>query len=110
MDTGAYVTVETPDIATGWAERQPNQSLKLQTTSEEALPILKEVYLTLNPGQGLLKIWVFVTNVTNKFILELGIMHAYDASANIGRQTLHLAGPLPTQDNINTDIQSQRVI
>jgi hypothetical protein len=102
VDTGAYVTVETPNITTGWPERQLNQCLKLQMTSGEAFPILKEVYLRLNLGQGLLKVWVFITNVTNKIILGLGILHAYDASVNIRRQTLHLAGPLPTQDNINT--------
>jgi hypothetical protein len=47
VDTGAYVTVARPDIVTGWPERQPNQSLRLQTASGEALPVLKEVYVPL---------------------------------------------------------------
>jgi hypothetical protein len=33
VDTGAYVTVAKPDIATGWPERQPNWHYMLQTAS-----------------------------------------------------------------------------
>jgi hypothetical protein len=51
VDTGAYVTVVRPDIAAGWPERQPNQRFLLQTVSGEALPILKEVFLTLTLGR-----------------------------------------------------------
>jgi hypothetical protein len=50
VDTGAYVTVARRDIALGWPERQPNQRYTLQTVSGEALPILKEVLLTLFLG------------------------------------------------------------
>jgi hypothetical protein len=86
-DKPCLVTVDTtvarPDIGAAWPERQPNQRYTLQTVSGEALPVLKEVFLTLT-----LKIWVFVTNITNEFILEL---RAYDASVNVGRQTLRLA-------------------
>jgi hypothetical protein len=90
VDTGAFVTVVRPDIATGWPERQPNQHFKLQTVSGEALPILKEVFLTLTLGRRPLKIWVFFANIT-EFILGLDILRAYDASVDIGRQTLLLA-------------------
>jgi hypothetical protein len=91
VDTGAFVTVVRPDIAAGWPERQPNQRFKLQTVSGEALPVLKEVFLTLSLGRRPLKIWVFVANITNDFILGLDILRAYDASVDIGRQTLRLA-------------------
>jgi hypothetical protein len=60
----------------------------LQTVSEEALPILKAVVLTLTLGWHPLKIWVFIT----EFIWGLDILHAYDASAELGRQILRLAG------------------
>jgi hypothetical protein len=63
----------------------------LQTVSGEALPILKEVFLTLTLGQRPLKIWIFITNITNEFILGLDILHAYDTSVDLGLQTLHLA-------------------
>jgi hypothetical protein len=89
-DTGAYVTVARPDIADGWPERQPNQRFTLQTVSGEAFPILKEVFLTLILGRRPLKIWVFVADIT-EFILGLDIMHAYDASVDIGGQALRLA-------------------
>jgi hypothetical protein len=66
-----------------------------------------EVFLTLNLRRRPLKIWVFVVKITNKFILGLDILRAYDASVNTGRQTLPLveeevslwspeAGPWPS--------------
>jgi hypothetical protein len=91
VDTRANVTVARPDIAAGWPERQPNQRFRLQTASGEALPILKEVFLTLTLGRRPLKIWVFVANITNEFILGLDILRAYNASVDIGRHTLRLA-------------------
>jgi hypothetical protein len=90
VDTGAYVTVAWPDIAAGWPEGQPNQRLTLQTVSGESLPILKVVFLTVTLGQRPLKIWVFITDIT-EFILGLDILRAYDASVDIGRQRLRLA-------------------
>jgi hypothetical protein len=91
VDIGAYVTVVRPDIVAGWLERQLNQRFKLQTVFGEALSVLKEVFLTLNLGRHLLKIWVFVANITKGFILGLDILRAYNASVDIGRQTLRLA-------------------
>jgi hypothetical protein len=58
----------------------------LQTVSVEALPIMKEVSLERRP----LKIGVFVANITNKFILGLDILRAYNASVGIGHQMLRL--------------------
>jgi hypothetical protein len=80
VNSWAYVTVARPDIATGWPERQPNQRYMLQTVSGEVLPILKEVSLPLNQGRRPVKILVFITNITNEFILGLDILRAYDAS------------------------------
>jgi hypothetical protein len=91
VDTEAYVNVVRPDIATGWPERQPNQRFQLQTVSWEALPILKEVFLTLTLGRRQPKSWVFVADITNEFILGLDILRAYDGSVDLGRQTLRLA-------------------
>jgi hypothetical protein len=54
-------------------------------------PLLKEVFLTLTLGRRPLKIWVFVANITNEFILGLDILRAYNASVDIGLQTLRLA-------------------
>jgi hypothetical protein len=63
----------------------------LQTVSGEALPILKEVFLTLNLWWRPMKIWVFVTDITSELMVELDILHTYDASVGIGHQTLRLA-------------------
>jgi hypothetical protein len=84
IDTGACVT------AARWIERQPNQYHMLETASEEALPILKEVFMTLTLGQRPLKRWVFITNGTDKLILGLNILKAYDASVGLRRRWRHL--------------------
>jgi hypothetical protein len=56
----------------------------------EALPILKEVFLTLTLGRRPLKTWVFVADIT-EFILGLAILCAYDALVDKRRQTLRRA-------------------
>lgn len=60
--------------------------------SREALSVLKEVTLTLTLWWHPLKIWVFMTSITNKFILGLHILRAYSASLNSGYQILCLKG------------------
>jgi hypothetical protein len=52
---------------------------------------MKEVFLTLNLRRRPLKIWGIVPNITNEFILGLDILCPYNASVDIGRQTLRLA-------------------
>jgi hypothetical protein len=47
--------------------------------------------MPLTQGPRPLKIWVFIANITNKFILGLDILHAYDASVDLGHQMLHVA-------------------
>jgi hypothetical protein len=91
LGTGEYVTVARPDIAAGWPKRQPNQRVSLQMVSGETRPILKEVFIALNLGWHPLKIWVFVADIANELILGLDVLRAYDASVDIGRQTLCLA-------------------
>jgi hypothetical protein len=59
--------------------------------SGEALPILKEAFVTLTLGLRPLKIWVSVADTTNEFIFGLDVLLAYDASVYIWRQTLSLA-------------------
>jgi hypothetical protein len=56
-----------------------------------SLTILKEVSLTLTLGQRPLKMLVYITNITDDFILELEILRAYDACVYLGCQMLHLA-------------------
>jgi hypothetical protein len=47
--------------------------------------------MIMTPGRRPLNIWGFVANINNGFILGLNILRAYDASVDIGRQTLRLA-------------------
>jgi hypothetical protein len=66
----------------------PAPSYTLQTVSGESIPILK---LTLTLGRLPPKIWVFFANITNKFILELDTLRAYNAAVDIKPQMLRLA-------------------
>jgi hypothetical protein len=43
----AYVTVARPNIVARWPKRQPSQCYTLELVSAKALPILKEVLLTV---------------------------------------------------------------
>lgn len=91
IDTEAYMTVARPNITARWPKRQLNQCYTLQMVSGEALPILNEVFLTLAPGRCPLKIWVFVINISNEFILGLDILPIYDVSVDLGSRMLHPA-------------------
>jgi hypothetical protein len=84
------VTAARLDITAGWFERQPNQCYRPQRVSGKALPILKEVFLTLALGQRALKIRLFVASIMNEFILGLDILCTYNASVDFGCKMLHL--------------------
>jgi hypothetical protein len=90
VDTGAYVTVARLDIAAGWHESNQTQ-VSCCRVCGESLPILKEVVLTLTLGHRPLRMWLFVADITDELILGQDILCAYDASVDIGRQTLRLA-------------------
>jgi hypothetical protein len=62
------------DIAAGLPERESCTKCALKTASGETLPILKEAFMTSTLWQRQLKIWVFVTNITYRFILGLDVL------------------------------------
>jgi hypothetical protein len=90
IDTGASVTIARPDIVSGRPERKPSRAYVLQTASGETLPLLRETLVELTLGQRALRIWVFVAEVTDEFILGLDVLRAYDASVDLGRHLLRL--------------------
>jgi hypothetical protein len=49
---------------------------------------MKEAVIELSLGRPSLKIWVFVAEVRDEFILGLNVLLAYDASVDLGRQLL----------------------
>jgi hypothetical protein len=51
--------------------------------SGEALPIMKEVFLTLILGRHPLEIWVFVADITNELVLGLDVLRVCDVSVDI---------------------------
>jgi hypothetical protein len=71
IDTGASVTIVRPDIVTGQPERMPTMTYALQTASGETIPMLREALIKLTLGRRVQRIWVFVTEVTDVFILGL---------------------------------------
>jgi hypothetical protein len=90
IDTGASVTIARPDIFAGQPERKPSRAYVLQTASEESIPVLKEVLVELTLEQRALRIWVFVAEVTDEFILGLDVLRDYDASVDLRRHLLRL--------------------
>jgi hypothetical protein len=90
IDTGASVTIARPDIVARQLERKPSRAYVLQTDSGETIPMLKEALVELTLGQPVLRIWVFVAEVTDEFILGLDVLRVYDASVDLGRHVLLL--------------------
>ena len=62
----------------------------MQTASGETIPVLKEAHVELTLGRRALRIWVFLADVTDEFILGLDILRTYDASVDLGRHLLQL--------------------
>jgi hypothetical protein len=52
--------------------------------------VVKEALVELTLGQRTLKIWVFVADVTDEFILGPDILRAYDESVDVGCHVLRL--------------------
>jgi hypothetical protein len=59
-------------------------------TSGVTIRVSKEELAELTLGQSTLKIWVFVAEITDEFILGLGVLRANDASVDLGRHMLQL--------------------
>jgi hypothetical protein len=49
---------------------------------------MKVALIELSLGRRSLKIWVFVAEVRDEFILGLKVLRAYDASVDLGRHLL----------------------
>jgi hypothetical protein len=84
------VTVARPNIVATCPKRKPRQCYRLTTASEEFLPILKEASGELKLGQGHMSIWVFITGITDEFILGQDALHTYDASVDLWCYMLQL--------------------
>jgi hypothetical protein len=86
--TGEFVTIARPDAA-WWLERVPSRRCMLQT-SGETLPIVKEASVELTPGRNHIRIWVFVAEILDEFILGLNILHVYYAFVVLGHHMLQI--------------------
>jgi predicted aspartyl protease len=78
IDTGASVTIARPNMVAGQPERKPSRTHVLQTASGETIPVLKKALVELTLGRRALRIWVFIAEVTDEFILGLDVLRAYD--------------------------------
>jgi hypothetical protein len=59
--------------------------------SGDTIPVLKEALVELTLGRDALRIWVFVAEITDEFILlGLDVLRAYDASVDLGHNVLRL--------------------
>jgi predicted aspartyl protease len=71
IDTGASVTIVRLDITAGLPVRELTRPYVLQMLSGKTLLILKEALVELTLGHCPLTTWLFVTKVTDEFILGL---------------------------------------
>ena len=78
------MTITWPNIVAGQPERKLSGTYVLQTASVETIPVLKGAFVELTLGRWALRIWVFVTEFTDRSILRLDVLRAYDASVNLG--------------------------
>jgi hypothetical protein len=62
----------------------------LQTASGETIPVLKEALVEMTLGRRTLRIWVFVAEITDEFILGLDVLRAYNVSVDVGCHLLRL--------------------
>ena len=90
MDTSASVTIARPDIVAGQPDGKPSRAYILQTASGDTITVLKEALIELSLGQRALRFWVFITEITDEFILGIDVLWAYDVSVDLGRHLLHL--------------------
>jgi hypothetical protein len=84
------VTIARPDIVAGLSGRDLSWPYVLQMASGETILIVKKARVELALGRRTLRIWVFVADITDDFILGLDILQANDASMDVGRHVLRL--------------------
>jgi hypothetical protein len=58
--------------------------------SGETILVVKEALIELILGRRSLRIWAFVAEITNVFMLRLDVLRAYDASVGLKRLQLRL--------------------
>jgi hypothetical protein len=69
---------------------KPSRAYVLQNVSGETILVLKGALFKLTPGWWALRIWVFVAEVTDEFILGLDVLWTYDVSVDLGCHLLQL--------------------
>jgi hypothetical protein len=78
-------------VGSGWTIPVVREALvELQVGSGRTIPIVRGALVELTLGQRALKIWVFVTDITDEFILGLDILGAYHATVDMGRHVVRL--------------------
>jgi hypothetical protein len=90
IDAGTFMSVARPDIVLGLPESRPGRQRVLQVGSGRTIPVVKDVLVELNLGQQVLKIWVFVADITDEFIMGLDILRAYEDSVDVRLHVLLL--------------------
>jgi hypothetical protein len=59
--------------------------------SETTLSIPIEALVEPAQGQNTLKIWVFITKIIHKFIMELDILQAFNTTVDVRHNVLRLS-------------------
>jgi hypothetical protein len=89
-DTGASVVIARPDITVGVPKRELTWPYFLQLALGETFTVMKEALVY--PGAVRWMIWVRVTKIIDKFILELDVLSTHGASVDLAHHVLWLDG------------------
>jgi hypothetical protein len=90
IDTRASVTTARPNIAAGLPKRKLSIPYILTMASGEILPMLNEALVEMTLGQSSIHIWMFVPEITDKFIPVLDVLCTYDVFMHFRSNVLWL--------------------
>jgi hypothetical protein len=78
IDTRASMTTARPNSAAGLPKRKLSIPYILTMASGKIFPMLKEALVDMTLGQNPIHIWMFVPEITDKFIPVLDVLCVYD--------------------------------
>jgi hypothetical protein len=87
-DSPCLVTIDRPGTVTELPKKELSQPHVLKMMAGKTYPVLKVVLVELTLGQCHLQVRVFITEITDKFILGLDVLRANNASVDLKHSVL----------------------
>jgi hypothetical protein len=76
INIGPYLAITKHNITAAMSEKKPSWPNVLHRAPGETLPVLNEALVELTLGLSMLQTWLYVTTITDKFILGLHVLGA----------------------------------